>query len=244
MPAGPPDSVLSQAAPRVQRPDFRHVDAWIFDLDNTLYRADTDLFAQIDMRMGAYVARLLDLPPDDAKRLQKAYYREHGTTLNGLIKLHDVDAEDFLEDVHDIDLSALKPDPALNAAIARLPGRHFVFTNGCGNYASRVLERIGLGRLAGDVWDIRAAGFVPKPFAAAYDTVVTNAGIAPERAAMFEDLARNLVPAHALGMTTVWLDNGSVWSRQGPDFPVADGSHIDYETKDLSAFLSAVRTGP
>jgi putative hydrolase of the HAD superfamily len=225
-------------------PDFRHIETWIFDLDNTLYRAETDLFAQIDMRMGAYVARLLDLPPDEARRLQKAYYRDHGTTLNGLIALHDVDAEDFLEDVHAIDLSALAPDLALNAAIAKLPGRRFVFTNGCGNYAARVLERIGLSALADDVWDIRTAGFVPKPFAAAYETVVARAGIVPERAAMFEDLARNLVPARALGMTTVWLDNGSVWSRQGPDFPVADRSHIDYETNDLSAFLSAVRTGP
>jgi putative hydrolase of the HAD superfamily len=225
-------------------PDFRHIETWIFDLDNTLYRAETDLFAQIDMRMGAYVARLLDLPPDEARRLQKAYYRDHGTTLNGLIALHDVDAEDFLEDVHDIDLSALTPDLALNTAIAKLPGRRFVFTNGCGNYAARVLDRIGLSALADDVWDIRTAGFVPKPFAAAYETVVARSGIAPRRAAMFEDLARNLVPARALGMTTVWLDNGSVWSRQGPDFPVADGSHIDYETNDLSAFLSAIRTGP
>ena len=237
MSAGP--SVPARSAP-----DFRHIENWIFDLDNTLYRAETDLFAQIDMRMGAYVARLLDLPPDEARRLQKAYYRDHGTTLNGLIALHDVDAEDFLEDVHDIDLSGLSPDLALNAAIAKLPGRRFVFTNGCGNYAARVLERIGLSALADDVWDIRTAGFVPKPFAAAYDTVVARAGIAPRRAAMFEDLARNLVPARALGMTTVWLDNGSVWSRQGPDFPVADGSHIDYETNDLSAFLSAIRTGP
>ena len=237
MSAGP--SVPARSAP-----DFRHIETWIFDLDNTLYRAETDLFAQIDMRMGAYVARLLDLPPDEARRLQKAYYRDHGTTLNGLIALHDIDAEDFLEDVHDIDLSALAPDLALNAAIAKLPGRRFVFTNGCGNYAARVLDRIGLSALADDVWDIRTAGFVPKPFQAAYETVEARSGIAPERAAMFEDLARNLVPARALGMTTVWLDNGSVWSRQGPDFPVADGSHIDYETNDLSAFLSAVRTGP
>ena len=233
MSAGP--SVSARSAP-----DFRHIETWIFDLDNTLYRAETDLFAQIDMRMGAYVARLLDLPPDEARRLQKAYYRDHGTTLNGLIALHGVDAEDFLEDVHDIDLSGLSPDLALNAAIAKLPGRRFVFTNGCGNYAARVLERIGLSTLADDVWDIRTAGFVPKPFAAAYETVVARAGIVPERAAMFEDLARNLVPARALGMTTVWLDNGSVWSRQGPEFPVAGNAHIDYETKDLAGFLQGI----
>jgi putative hydrolase of the HAD superfamily len=233
MPAGP-------AVPARFRPDFRHVEAWIFDLDNTLYRADSDLFAQIDARMAAYVSRLLNLPPDEARRLQKAYYHDHGTTLNGLIKLHDVDAEAYLEEVHDIDLTVLAPDPALNAAIARLPGRRFVFTNGCRNYAARVLDRIGLGTIADDVWDIRTMEFQPKPFAAAYDTVVAKARVAPKRAAMFEDLARNLVHPHALGMTTVWLDNGSAWSRQGPEFPVAQGGHIDYETKDLAGFLQGI----
>jgi len=233
MPASPP-------APAHFRPDFRHVEAWIFDLDNTLYRADSDLFAQIDARMSAYVSRLLSLSAEDASRLQKAYYRDHGTTLNGLIKLHDVDAEAYLEEVHDIDLTVLAPDPVLNAAIARLPGRRFIFTNGCRNYAARVLDRIGLGSVADDVWDIRTMDFQPKPFASAYDTVIEKARVAPRSAAMFEDLARNLVPAHALGMTTVWLDNGSVWSRQGPEFPVAGTAHIDYETKDLAGFLQGI----
>lgn len=223
------------------RPDFRHVDAWIFDLDNTLYPAKSDLFAQIDVRMAAYVARLLDLPLDEARRLQKDYYRDHGTTLNGLIKLHGIDPEPYLDAVHDIDLTVLAPDPALNEAIARLPGRRFVFTNGCRNYAAKVLDRLGLTAIADDLWDIRTTGFTPKPDPAAYDAVVAKAAIAPARAAMFEDLSRNLVPAHDLGMTTVWLDNGSQWSKQGPEFPVAQAGHIDYETRDLTAFLRGLR---
>lgn len=224
------------------RPDFRHVEAWIFDLDNTLYPATSDLFAQIDERMGAYVARLLDMPVEDAKALQKAYYRDHGTTLNGLIKLHGADPEPYLKDVHDIDLSVLAPDPALGEAIAALPGRKFVFTNGCRNYATRVLEQLGLDRVADELWDIRTTGFTPKPERAAYDAVIEKAGIVPGRAAMFEDLARNLMAAHDLGMTTVWIDNGSVWSRQGPESPVAETKHIDYQTKDLAAFLKDIRT--
>ena len=137
-----------QASPaKAAAPDFRHVEAWIFDLDNTLYRADSDLFAQIDARMCDFVSRLLDVPIDEAKRIQKDYYRDHGTTLNGLIKRHDIDPESFLDFVHDIDLSVLAPDPALNEAIARLPGKRFVFTNGCRNYAQRVLERVGLEEL-------------------------------------------------------------------------------------------------
>ncbi len=222
-------------------PDFRHVEAWIFDLDNTLYRADSDLFAQIDVRMSAYVARLLDLPLDAARRIQKDYYRDHGTTLTGLVKLHGIDPETFLAEVHDIDLSVLAPDQDLNDAIARLPGRRFVFTNGCRHHAARVLDRIGLGAVIDDVWDIRTIGFAPKPEPAAYETVIARACIAPKQAAMFEDLACNLVPAHALGMTTVWLNNGSAWSKQGPEFPVAQSHHIDHETDDLADFLQTIR---
>jgi putative hydrolase of the HAD superfamily len=234
MPVEPSEAVDS-------RPDFRHVETWIFDLDNTLYPAHSDLFAQIDARMTDYVSRRLGLAPDEAKRLQKAYYRDHGTTLNGLIKLHGVEPEAYLDEVHDIDLSRLVPDARLNAAIARLPGRRFVFTNGCRNYAARVLDRLGLGALAHDVWDIRTTEFQPKPLPEAYDAVLAHGRIEPKRAAMFEDLARNLVAAHALGMTTVWLDNGSIWSRQGPEFPVASGAHIDYETSDLAAFLEGIK---
>jgi len=228
-------------AVHAEAPDFRHVEAWIFDLDNTLYPAASDLFTQIDARMAAYVARELKLERSEASRLQKAYYRDHGTTLNGLIKLHGVDPEPYLAEVHDIDLSVLAPDPALKEAIERLPGRRFVFTNGCCDYAQRVLDRLGLTGIADEVWDIRTTNFCPKPDPAAYDAVVARAAIAPARAAMFEDLARNLVPAHALGMTTVWLDNGSVWSRQGPEHPVAEARHIDYRTSDLARFLKDIR---
>jgi putative hydrolase of the HAD superfamily len=129
----------------------------------------------------------------------------------------------------------------LNGAIARLPGRRFVFTNGCRNYAQRVLERIGLLGVMDDIWDIRTIAFQPKPERGAYERVLAKAAIAADRAAMFEDVARNLVPAHELGMTTVWINNGSVWSKQGPEHPVAQSHHIDHETGDLSAFLSAIR---
>jgi putative hydrolase of the HAD superfamily len=229
------------AHPAENGPDFRHVDAWIFDLDNTLYRADSDLFALIDARMSAYVASLLGVTADEAKRIQKDYYRDYGTTLSGLIRVHGIDPETFLSDVHDIDLSPLDRDPVLNRAIARLPGRRFVFTNGCRNHAARVLERIGLSGAIDDIWDIRTTAFEPKPEPAAYERVLAKAGIAAKRAAMFEDVARNLVPAHELGMTTVWINNGSVWSKQGPEHPVAESRHIDHETGDLSAFLSTIR---
>jgi putative hydrolase of the HAD superfamily len=235
--------MLARPAEKAENgPDFRHIDTWIFDLDNTLYRADSDLFALIDARMSAYVANLLGVTTEEARKIQKEYYRDYGTTLSGLIRVHGIDPETFLSDVHDIDLTQLEPDPVLNRAISRLPGRRFVFTNGCRNYAQRVLERIGLADVMADIWDIRTIAFQPKPKLTAYERVLADASIIPSRAAMFEDVARNLVPARALGMTTVWINNGSVWSRQGPEHPVAQPHHIDYETTDLSAFLSTIRT--
>jgi putative hydrolase of the HAD superfamily len=224
-----------------ERPDFRHVRNWIFDLDNTLYPSSCDLFAQISQRMTVYVHRLLDMPMEDARVLQKAYYRDHGTTLNGLMKVHHVDAEDYLAFVHDIDLTALSPDPDLRAVVAGLPGRKFVFTNGCVNHAGRVLARLGLDGHFDAVWDIRTIGFTPKPDIAAYRTVLARAGSNGADAAMFEDIARNLVEAHQLGMTTVWLKNGSEWSDQGPAHPVAQPHHIDYETNNLTEFLHSIR---
>ena len=221
----------------VSGPDFGHVQSWIFDLDNTLYRADCGVFAQIEGRMTDYVARYLGLPRQEAFALQKSLYRAHGTTLNGLMKLHGIAPDDYLDYVHDIDLSSLAPDPALIAAVERLPGRRYIFTNGCRRHAARILERIGAAHLFEETWDIRTTGFAPKPASAAYDAVVAASGIAPERSAMFDDIPHTLAPARTLGMTTVWLDTGHDFSHGGP---VAK-DHIDHETDNLANFLHAVR---
>ncbi|MDB5740117.1 MAG: pyrimidine 5-nucleotidase [Alphaproteobacteria bacterium] len=221
-------------------PDFRHVQSWIFDLDNTLYRADNGIFAQIESRMTDYVTALLQLPRDQARIRQKELYRAYGTTLNGLMREHDVDAEDYLRFVHDIDLGALGPDAELAAALAKLPGRRFVFTNGCRGHAARILDRLQMAHLFDDVWDIRTINFTPKPHGDAYASVVRAGGIEPAEAAMFEDLARNLVPARAMGMTTIWLKTDAPWGKHGPLLDVAPGD-IDHETEDLAAFLNSIR---
>ncbi|HEY4274788.1 MAG TPA: pyrimidine 5'-nucleotidase [Rhizomicrobium sp.] len=238
---------MSQASPRNHStsgagtaPDFTHVRDWIFDLDNTLYRADNGIFAQIDANMTRYVARLLGLERDAARAVQKQLYRDHGTTLAGLIAVHKIDPEPYLDFVHDIDLTGLLPEPGLRQALARLPGRRFVFTNGCRNHAQRILERLELDDMFEQVWDIRTIGFVPKPDPIAYGHAVAAGNIAPAKAAMFEDIARNLVVPHELGMTTVWLDCQSEWSRQGPEFPVASAAHIDHETRELVSFLGKI----
>jgi putative hydrolase of the HAD superfamily len=221
-------------------PDFRHVRSWIFDLDNTLYRADNGIFAQIEARMTDYVMALLKLPREEAYARQKELYRRYGTTLNGLMREHGAEPDAYLSYVHDIDLSGLGTDRPLAAAIARLPGRRFVFTNGCRHHAARILERLEMTELFEAVWDIRSMDFAPKPQACAYASVVKAAQVASAEAAMFDDIARNLVPARALGMTTVWLKTDSPWGKHGPLMDVAHGD-IDHETDNLTDFLNSIR---
>ena len=221
-------------------PDFRHVKSWIFDLDNTLYRADNGIFGQIESRMTDYVMAFLQLPREAAYARQKDLYRQYGTTLNGLMQEHGATPDDYLHYVHDIDLSDLAPDAELAAAIEKLPGRRFIFTNGCRDHAARILERLEMAHLFDSVWDIRTIGFKPKPEACAYDCVVEAGGVACREAAMFDDIARNLVPARALGMTTVWLKTDSPWGKDGPLRDVAP-SDIDHQTDDLTQFLHSIR---
>ena len=222
-------------------PDFRHVNVWVFDLDNTLYRADSRVFAQIEERMTAFVQEYLGLDRDEARRVQKSYYREHGTTLAGLMRVHGVDPEKYLAFVHNIDLSVLESDARLAEATASLPGRRFIFTNGCRHHSRRVLERLSLFHLFEDHWDIRTIAFRPKPDPQSYRTVLESVNAAPSQTAYFDDIPRNLVPAHALGCTTVLVRNDSEWSQHGPGEPVAGPNDIDYQTADLCSFLEEIR---
>lgn len=216
-------------------PELSHIDAWIFDLDNTLYPARVDLFAQIDRRMTAYIARLLDLDLVAARRLQKSWFHAHGTTLAGLMAEHGVDPHAFLADVHDIELDVLDHDAPLAAAVARLPGRKLVFTNGDVPYASRVLERLGLGESFEAIHDVHAMALRPKPAASAYRGLCDAHGIEPATALFVDDMTRNLAPAKAIGMTTVWVDNGS---EQAPG---GDGrAFIDYTVAELGPWLHAI----
>jgi putative hydrolase of the HAD superfamily len=212
-------------------PELAHITAWIFDLDNTLYPASSNLFQQVDARMTAYVQRLTGLPYDAARSLQKRYFFDHGTTVAGLMAEHGVDAHHFLEDVHDIEMDVLEANAPLAAAIARLPGRKLVFTNGDAPYAARVLDRLGLGSTFEAVHDIHAMALAPKPAASAYASLCDQWAIYPAHALFVDDMARNLPPAKAIGMTTVWVDNGS---EQAP----GDAREaIDYTIDDVTAWL-------
>jgi putative hydrolase of the HAD superfamily len=209
-----------------------HVRNWIFDLDNTLYPARANLFARIDAKMTQFVSDLLDVDHDEAFRIQKAYFLDHGTTLAGLMMEHQIDPHTFLGYVHDIEMDVLEENAPLAAAIARLPGRKLVFTNADTPYATRVLGRLGLAGSFEAVHDIHAMDLKPKPEASAYAGLCAAFGLDPAESLFVEDMARNLKPAKALGMTTVWVDNGS---EQTTD---PDRSFIDFTTHDITAWLT------
>jgi putative hydrolase of the HAD superfamily len=202
--------------------DFAHVRDWIFDLDNCLYPATTGLFDLIDQRMGAYIQRLLSCGPEQARRVQKAHFHEHGTTLAGLMKEHGVDPHDFLADVHDISLDRVGANDRLARALAALPGRKIVFTNGDAPYARRVLERIGIHDQFDVLHDIHANDLRPKPDPYGYALLCDRLGIDPRHALLADDMIQNLAPAKALGMTTVWVDNGSERGNHGFEEGIAD----------------------
>lgn len=217
------------------RAELAHIDSWIFDLDNSLYPASCDLFALIDVRMTDYIAQLFGCPRDEAYLIQKGYFRDHGTTLAGLMREREVDPHDFLEFVHDIDLARLTADPDMLAALDRLPGRKFVFTNGDEGYARRVLDKLGLANAFDGLHDIHAMEYVPKPDPRGYAQICERHGIDPARALFADDMVRNLVPAKALGMTTVWVDNGSEQAAHD-----RDDSIIDFCTNDVAVWLHEI----
>lgn len=225
--------LAEQAAGRL-RLDGRlaRVKTWLFDMDNTLYPSRANLFGQIDRKMEAFVGDLLGLNRDEARAVQKRYFHEHGTTLRGLMLSHGVDPHSFLEFVHDIDMSVLDPDPRLAAALARLPGRKLVFTNGDAPYAERVLAALGIREAFEDLYDIHAMDYHPKPDPRAYQRLCERHAVDPATAFFADDMAHNLRPAHAMGMVTAWINNGSERGDHGhsPEF-------IDHEIGDLTDWL-------
>jgi len=222
---------------------FEQTQVWVFDLDNTLYPADCNLFLQVDQRMGEFIARLLGVPFAYARHLQKTYYRQFGTTLSGLMQVHGMDPKPFLDYVHDIDLTPVREHPELAAAIDKLPGRKLIFTNGSRRHAERVAGKLGVLNCFETIFDICDANYVPKPTASCYQHFCRAHGVEATQSAMFEDIPRNLEAPHALGMTTVL-----VRSNANHDHPVQQTirawveppAHVHHMTFDLAAFLEGL----
>jgi len=221
-----PQTILNTADPML-KPAFSHVRTWVFDLDHTLYPPDVGLFDQIEVLMVDYVANTLGVSRAQADQLRTVYWQKYGTTLAGLMAEHDIAPDPFLEAVHDIDFSVLPKDPALATALAALPGRKIVYTNGTKPYASDVLTACGLDGIFEAVYGVEHANYRPKPEQAAFEAVFALDGLPPQTGAMFEDTIRNLTVPHAMGMRTVHV---------APDAEHHD--HIHHHTSDLAAFLS------
>ena len=223
---------------------FTHVDTWVFDLDNTLYPHHVNLWQQVDARIGAYIGNFLKVDAVEARRIQKDYYKRYGTSMRGMMTEHGVSADDYLAYVHEIDHSPLEPNPAMGEAIARLPGRKLILTNGSTDHAGKVLARLGFPEHFEAVFDIIAAELEPKPAPQTYQRFLDLHRVDPARSAMFEDLARNLVVPHDLGMTTVLVVPDGTreviredWEMEGRDAP-----HVDHVTDNLTGFLAKLGT--
>ena len=214
---------------------FQSIKYWIFDLDNTLYSAKTKVFDQIEKRMTQYVSDKLNIRMDKAKKIQKNYFHEYNTTLNGMIKNHKIDANEFLEFVHNIDIDFLKKDLKLSEELKKLDGKKIIFTNGPRKHALNVTQKIGIDQHFDDIFDIVDSNFVPKPMMEPYKKLVEKHKIDPNSCAFVEDIARNLKPAYEMGMTTVWIENDEPWAKK-----YSDGDFINFKTKNLSEFLKQI----
>jgi putative hydrolase of the HAD superfamily len=218
---------------------FGQVETWVFDLDNTLYPHHLNLWQQVDDRIRAYIADFLKVPHEEAFRVQKDYYKRYGTTMRGLMTEHGLNPDGYLDYVHRIDHSPLTPNPALGAALAKLPGRKLILTNGTRKHADAVMQRLEVNEHFEDVFDIVAAELEPKPSAKTYERFLARHRVDAAKAAMFEDLARNLAAPHALGMTTVLVvpEGTREVFREDWELEGRDAAHVDYVTDDLAGFI-------
>jgi len=224
---------------------LRGAETWIFDLDNTLYPARCNLFDQVDLRMGQFISKALRVAHDEARVLQKQYFRDYGTTLSGLMERHDIDPHDFLHFVHDIDYSPIELDHKLEQALGRLTARKVIYTNGTVAHAQAVVSRLGVSHHFDGIFDIAAADFIPKPRAAPYQVMVDAHQIDPTGAVMVEDMAKNLEAPADMGMQTVWVRTDHAWSHPGvKDEGAPAAPYVHHVTDDLSVFLHQVLDAP
>jgi len=214
---------------------FESINCWLFDLDNTLYSGQTKVFEQIDKRMSKFISEKLNVDIKKAKEIQKNYFYEYNTTLNGMIKNHNIDANEFLEFVHNINIDFLKKDLILSEELKKLDGKKIIFTNGSKKHALNVSKKIGIDQHFDDIFDIVDSKFIPKPIIEPYKRLVEKHKIDPKLCVLVEDIARNLKPAYEMGMKTVWIENDEPWAKK-----FSDSSFVNYKTNNLSEFLKKI----
>jgi len=215
--------------------NLQSIKFWIFDLDNTLYSGNTKVFEQVDKKMTEYISKKLKVDKEEAKKIQKKYFHEYNTTLNGMIKNHKINANEFLEFVHDINIDFLQKDLALAKEIEKLDGIKIIFTNGSRKHALNVTKKLGVDQLFDDIFDIVDCDFIPKPLMEPYKKLVKKHKIDPKLCVLVEDIARNLKPAYEMGMKTVWIENDEPWASK-----FANSRFVNYRTNNLPEFLKKI----
>ncbi|MDA0968498.1 MAG: pyrimidine 5'-nucleotidase [Proteobacteria bacterium] len=218
----------------------KQIKTWIFDLDNTLYSADSGIFQQVHDLMGKFVSNHLNINFQEANKIQKNYYKQHGTTLKGMMDNHGVDPDHFLAEVHRLDYSIVGPNHKLNIELKKLEGRKIIYTNANMQHAIDVLERIELSNFFDEIYDIKMANYIPKPELAPYEQLIKQFNIQTESTAMFDDIAKNLVPAKKVGITSVWIDAG--YENFSDDIQ-SSKQFLDHETTNIADFLENVNKG-
>ena len=216
------------------------INTWIFDLDNTLYSADSGIFQQVHRLMGEFISKNLNMDMPEAKKLQSKYYKQHGTTLRGLMDNHGIDPDHFLDEVHRLDYSIVGSNKILNEELHKLQGRKIIYTNANKKHVIDVLDRINLTNFFDEIFDIKMADYIPKPELKPYEQIIDLFNIEPKSSAMFDDIAKNLVPAKKVNFTSVWIDAG--YENFSDDIK-ASKEYLDFSTRDLSLFLKDVNEG-
>jgi len=214
----------------------QEVETWIFDLDNTLYPVTKRLLAHIDEHMGSFVAKYLGISRKDAHQVQKSYFKKYGLTLRGLMLNDGLDPARYFEEMGPMDLDEVEPNPELGEYIGSLKGRKIIYTNASARHTELVLNQMKFKKNTFEaIFDIQAANYVPKPAIESYSLLCKTYSIDPTRAAMIDDIARNLEPAAQLGMMTVWKKTNAEWSKN-----IEAESHIDHVVDDLKEWLRSI----
>ena len=216
--------------------ELKNKENLLLDLDGTVYQDLDAVFGQVSRLMTKYISEKLKVDLIKAKELQTKYFYEHSTSLNGLMVHHDIPPEEFLKYVHAIDLSFMKKDQVLREQLENLEMKKFIFTNGSTDHAKNVLSHLGIDDLFEGIFDIKDAGYTPKPEAKAFDLMVKKFGIDPKNTIYVEDIAKNLSIGKERGCTTVWLINDEQWGKME-----SDKDYIDYKIENLSLFLKEIR---
>ena len=216
------------------------IDTWIFDLDNTLYSADSGIFQQVHQLMGKFIQKFLNIDLQKAKEIQKKYYKKHGTTLRGMMDNYGVDPDHFLEEVHKLDYSIVSSNDKLNEELKKLKGKKIIYTNANMKHTLNVLERIKLSNFFDEIFDIKMANYIPKPEMKPYEQIIKDFDLNPSTSAMFDDIAKNLVPAKKVGFTSIWINAG--YENFSDDIK-SSNKYLDFETNDLCIFLEKVNKG-